>query len=248
MVQTISPPVAPKLAIRLSPHYFGRMATQPSPPERGAYQLSIDDVAVLLGVTPGKVRDLVRAGLAPCLIAKVPGTTGEWFDPATLDILRRALKGGGPMDERRANEVSDAVRAYVKAFPPLANYDAALEQKTPVLARSRSDRVYAHVQSDVVADFTRENHPELPNAWFPHTVASGLKQLGATQVRGIRGLGEGPQRWHTWWRLPLSMWSASPELESLLISGLSSREEDEPVSVSKDRQDSYLRDPLRTDG
>lgn len=222
------------------------MATNTGP-ERGAYQLSIDDVAVLLGVSPGRVRDLVRAGLAPCLLLNTPGTTGEWFDPSTLDRLRHTLKGGGPMDERRSIEVSDAVRRYLAEFPPLASYDAALEQRTPVLARSRSDRVYAHVQTDVVAEFTRQNCPELPNTWFAHTVADGLRQLGATQVRGIRGLGDGPQRWHVWWRLPLSMWSASPELESLLISGLTSREEGETLRTSRDRHDTYLSEPLRTD-
>lgn len=215
------------------------------------YPVPLDDAVRLTELSPGKLRDLVRAGFLPCLLLRKPGTNcDEWFNVDDLRLARKLLKGlpDAGMDERRTIDTGDAVRAYLEENPPVADYDVALENTWPVMARGRSGRIYAHVQARPVAEFARTRLKDKPNAHFESSVVPALRRLGATQLRGIRGLTEGPQRWHMWWRLPLSMWSASPELESLMVSGLSAREQDEPVTVSRDRKDSYLRDPLRALG
>lgn len=213
------------------------------------YATPLEEAALVTEMTIGKLRDLVRAGLLPCLLYPDRSTgCSEWFTIEDLRHVRTQAKNlpNEEMETRRIHDTSDAVRAYLEICPPVSDYDRAIEESWPVLSRSRSGRLYAHVQADVLARFAMENLPDKPNAWFPASVNWALKAMGAVQTRGLRPLSGGPQRWHMWWRLPQGMWSASPELASLLMSGLTAREDDEPLTVTRDRKSSYLRDPMRT--
>ena len=195
------------------------------------YPLSITDASVLAKTTPDKIRDFVRAGLVPCLLFR-DGSHTEWFNAEDVRELAETLLNisEGTMTERRVHEIGDAVREYLAAFPPLAEYDVAVSDGMPVLARSHSGALYAHVQAKQVARFAENNLPDKPSAWLETSVEHALKAMGAVRMRGVRPVTGGPQRWHYWWRLPLSMWSASPELVTL-IEGLSAREPGERVTV-----------------
>lgn len=210
------------------------------------YTLSITDAVVMSGVSVGKIRDLVLAGLLPCLIDRRDGGT-EWFDPddvRSLVQLRRDMDKGLPatMDARRVDQVGDALRRYLEALKPRADYDEALTAKAPVLAKTRSGVIHAHVQADVLAAWADVNCSDLPTAWLLGPVRSGLKLLGAIQVRGIAGLSGTGQRWHTWHRLPLTVWSAIPEHQELRYNLDGAREQGERVQRSGD--ETILADPL----
>lgn len=180
------------------------------------YTLSATDAVMLSGASVDKIRNYVSAGLLDCLLSRRPGGT-EWFAPADVEEFAKSLRGlaKASMDARRVSEIGDALRAYLTARPPLADYDDALAANAPVLAKTRSGVLHAHVQPDVLAAWADTHCPDQPSAWIVGPVRAGLKLLGAVQVRGISGLGGGGQRWHVWWRLPLTIWAASPELSAL---------------------------------
>lgn len=182
-----------------------------------AYPLSMTDAVELSGATPGQLRDFARAGLLPCLTERAPGGE-EWFNPDDLAEVKLTFStiANAPTDERRVHNVGEALRRYLEARPPLADYDAALESGSPVLARSKSGTTYAHVHPQVLADWADVHCPDLPASWILGPVRAALKLLGAAQVRGIRPVTGGDQRWHTWYRLPVSIWAATPEVQTLL--------------------------------
>jgi len=196
------------------------------------YPLSITDAALLAKVKPEKIREFVHAGLLPCLVFR-DGSHTEWFNADDIRDFVDLLAGikDASMEERRVHEVGEALRAYLAALPPLAEYDVAAAEGTPVLARARSGRIHAHVQPAAVARWAEVNLGQrFPAATLETSVAATLKSLGAVRMRGLTPITGGPQRWHYWWRLPLTFWSASPEL-STLLEGLTAREPGEELAV-----------------
>lgn len=203
----------------------------PKHDEPRSYPLSLTDAVTLTDLSPAQLRSFVGAGLVPCLIERGPGDD-EWFNPDDLAELRRLLDGkaDAERDQRRAIDAAEGLRLYLEAHPPLIDYDQAIESRSPVLARSRSGRLHAHVQSGPVAEWLAAHHPEFPTATIESTLMQSLALLGASRVRGITPAAGGPQRWQYWYRLPLHVWSASPDLESMIVSMGTAREDGERVT------------------
>lgn len=199
--------------------------------EARSFPLSMDDAAVLIELSPAQLRTYVGAGLLPCLIEKHAANV-EWFNADDLAELRSLLDGKADADreQRRAIDAAEGLRHYLTAHPPLADYDRAIETASPVLARSRSGKLHAHVQSGPVAEWLAAHHPEFPTATIETTLMQSLTLLGASRVRGITPASGGAQRWHNWYRLPLHVWAASPDLEALITSMGTAREDGEQVT------------------
>lgn len=196
------------------------------------FTVSLSDAVALTGASPAQLRGYVKGGLLDCLLRR-GGSEREWFTPDQLVELKNLLDGkvDAEREQRRVVDVVDGLRAYLAELPPLADYDQAIAQRAPVLARSRSGRLHAHVQAAALADWIARNRKDLPTASFELTVAKSLESIGAVRVRGISPLGGGgKQRWQYWFRLPLHTWAASPELESLLYSLTGAREDGEHVT------------------
>jgi hypothetical protein len=211
------------------------------------YPLSITDAAMLAKVPPIKIREFVCAGLLPCLLFPT-GSHSEWFNADDIRAFANMLAGieDADMAARRVHEVGEALRAYLTALPPLTEYDVALVEGAPVLAKSRSGRVHAHVQPHQISAWTEQHlGRKYPSATLEGTVERTLKELGAVRMRGLTPLTGSGQRWHYWWRLPLTYWSASPELMTLL-EGLTAREDGERVTVRSGK--AQLVEPMREFG
>jgi hypothetical protein len=207
------------------------------------YPLSITDAAVLAKVAPVKIRQFVHAGLLPCLLYR-DGAHTEWFNAEDIREFTQTLRGvqDAGMVERRIHEIGDALLEYLAANPPLAEYDVALAERMPVLARARSGRIHAHVQPDALARWAElHSARRWPAATLEPAVTATLEKLGAVRLRGLTPLTGGGQRWHYWWRLPTSYWSVSPDLESV-IEGITAREPDEQVST---RGGTALAEPMQ---
>lgn len=215
--------------------------------EARSFPLSITDAVTLTELTPAQLRTYVGAGLLPCLIEK-HGANVEWFNPEDLAELRSLVEGkaDAAREERRAIDAAEGLRLYLAAQPPLADYDRAIETHSPVLARSRSGKLHAHVQSGPVAEWLARHHPEYPTATIETTLMQSLVSLGASRVRGITPAVGGPQRWHNWYRLPLHVWAASPDLETLIMSMGTAREDGEVVT-RRGGQPPELAEPMRVD-
>jgi hypothetical protein len=219
----------------------------PKHAEARSYPLSMSDAATITELNPAQLRSYVGAGLLPCLIERGTGDD-EWFNPDDLAELHQLLEGKADADKerRRAIDAAEGLRLYLEAHPPLIDYDRAIETRSPVLARSRAGKLHAHVQSGAVAQWLTAHHPELPTAGIEPTLMQSLSALGAARIRGITPATGGPQRWQYWYRLPLHVWSASPDLESLVVSMGSAREDGETV-VQRGGQPAHLTTPMRLD-
>lgn len=197
------------------------------------FPLTLTDAVVLLGVSPAQLRGYVKGGLLPCLLhRRQHGGDAEWFNGDDLAELRRLLDGKADAgrEQRHIVDIVDGLHAYLAENPPLASYDEAVANRMPVLARSRHGRLHAHVQAAALADWVAAHRDDLPTASFELTAAKALESLGAVRIRGISPLGGGKQRWQYWFRLPLHVWSASPELSTLLDSLAGAREDDEKIT------------------
>jgi hypothetical protein len=214
------------------------------PRDRG-YTLTATETAELAEVTLPRLRSLVAGGLLPCLLWHT-ASGDEWFHPDDVRTLRELLstKAEAAKSERRVMDTSEAIQRYLVERPPIGDYDQAIERGFPVIARSRAGRLHAHVQADVLASWVEANHPELPTASIEMSLASTLVELGAPRIRGLSALYGGGQRWHYWYRLPLHMWSASPDLASMLHSMAGGREDGERV-VRRGHQPPRLAEPMR---
>ena len=223
---------------------YGEAMSKHHPRDRG-YTLTATETADLAEVTLPRLRSLVAGGLIPCLLWHTEGGD-EWFHPEDVRTLQGLLsaKAEAAKSERRVMDTSEAIQRYLAERPPVGDYDQAIERGFPVIARSRSGRLHAHVQADTVAKWVEANHPELPTATIETTLAPTLAELGAPRIRGLSSLYGGGQRWHWWHRLPLHMWSASPELASMLHSMAGAREDGEQVT-RRGGQPPHLAEPMR---
>lgn len=170
------------------------------------FVLTTPDVADILDKDEQVVHDLVRAGVLPCLMKREPGEPMRlWFHPDDVTgaevRLRASVQANGLLvDERNRLRVQAALRAYLKAMPPVASYDRALLNNAPLLGKTRQRDEVVHVRAEAVASFGSS----LDNV--PVTVSMAtqtLEYLGAVRVRGVTALAEpGRQRWGAWFRLP----------------------------------------------
>lgn len=184
--------------------------------ESRTYPLNIIDAAKIGEKTIFNLRDLVVSGKLSCLVNVDPDGV-EWFNLEDVRLARDilAVADSNSTDHRRAIQVGEVVRAYLEAHPPLADYNEAVGRSAPVLAKGAGGTIFAHVQLDTVAEFARDQDMG-PLAQLPTSLGIGLKNMGARKVRGIRGLTGGDQKWHYWYRLPVTLWSVSPDLGTVL--------------------------------
>lgn len=216
-------------------------------PEARGFPLSLSDAVAALGITPSQLRGYVRGGLLPCLLLRArTGGEVEWFNPDDLTALHELLshKGDAERQQRRIVDIVDGLHAYLAENPPLADYDQAIQRRMPVLARSRQGRLHAHVQSGALADWIAAQRPDLVTASIETTAIAAMESLDAVRIRGLSPLNGGKQRWQYWFRLPLHVWSASPELESLVYSLAGAREDEEQVT-QRGHQPPELADSMR---
>lgn len=208
------------------------------------YPLSIADAARVAHRTPGEIRDLVASKLLSCLVlADAEGT--EWFNAEDVRVACQGIEASGPdsLDYRRALQAGAAIRKYLEKVPPVADYDDAIERNAPLLAKTKKGRIFAHIQPEVACEFIRANSTEWPLAELPTSLRIALKAMGALKVRGIRGLTGGEQRWHYWYRLPQTTWSAAPELGTVLQNLAGMRDEGEKMT-RREGGEAELADPI----
>lgn len=170
------------------------------------FTLTTSDAAYVLGKTEHEVHDIARSGLLPFLVKREPGEPKRmWFHPDDVSgvevrLRASAQQNGLLVDDRNRLRVQAALRAYLKAMPPVASYDQALLDNAPLLGKSRQRAEVVHVRPEAVAAFgsTLDNVPVTVSM-----VTQALEFFGAIRVRGVTALAEpGKQRWGAWFRLP----------------------------------------------
>lgn len=190
------------------------MTSPTFPDAAGAFTLPLTEAAAVLEMTPTELADLVRGGCAYALLVPPSEVTDRpplCFSPGLLRDLRQRLESRA--DESEAAEVrtvANALRSYLAAHRPTEDYDEALRRQVPVLLRNRSGRVLAHVQLEWIINEVERTKPMAGPGSFSHLprhTTEVLVRLGCLNVKGSRPLGGGPQRWHSWWRIPRSIWS-----------------------------------------
>jgi len=196
--------------------------TSPTLPDAaGPFTLSLTLAAQVLNMTSVELLDLTRSGCALALLVPPSLTTDRpplRYAPGLLADIRARLESR--TDELRAAEirvVAAALRAYLTERPPLEVYDQAVNEGRPVLGRNNSGHILAHVQWDALVSWVQRAAPlagPAAHAAMPSHASVALERLGCTQVRGVRAVGDGRQRWHTWWRVPRSMWSPTGQWDS----------------------------------
>src|SRR3954463_3054993 len=201
------------------PMQFDSLASMSNREKLRTYPLSMAEASVLSGLNPRQIRDFASAGMVTVLLENGPGGP-EWFNADDVRDLQKqvATITDQEMDMRRVHDLGEALRAYMAQFPPLVDYDAALETDSPVLGRAKSGSIYAHVQPESIANFAGANCPTLPSAWTPIAVRKSLELIGAVRMRGLRPIGGGEQRWQVWYRLPLTYWASTIEVQNLISS------------------------------
>lgn len=197
------------------------MTSPTFPDAAGAFTLTAGRAARTLNMTRTELLDLTRSGCAFALLVPPSLTTDRpplRYAPGLLADIRDRLESR--TDELRAAEirvVAVALRAYLAERPPLEVYDQAVKEGRPVLGRNNSGHILAHVQWDVLVSWVQRAAPlagPAAHAAMPSHAALALERLGCIQVRGVRAVGDGRQRWHTWWRVPRSMWSPTGQWDS----------------------------------
>ena len=188
------------------------------PDAAGAFTLPLPQAAAVLDMPPVELLDLTRAGCTFALIAPTELTAERppmFYAPGLLAELRARLEArDDALASAEIRIVARALRGYLTQHRPVGHYDQAIRENLPVLGRNNSAHVLAHIQQTVLADWVRHIAPlSGPGAFagMPSHTAKALERLGCVSVRGVRALADGKQRWHTWWRIPRSMWSPSGE-------------------------------------
>lgn len=190
-----------------------------------AYPLTLDAAARAADMAPDRLRRFAEHGSIPMLLVPPkPGSKPDcWFNPDDItELVARVEQGRLGRDEVRNDAVVTALHAYLKECPPTADYDRAVELGLPVLAKDKSNRLYAHI---LIAAFNRHAYAmrHNPLTYTADPVRRTLVALGAEYKRGIRPLSEKGQRWNAWWRLPRSMWQLSREQELSEIAAANER-------------------------
>jgi hypothetical protein len=189
------------------------MSSPSLPGATGAFLLDIDAAAGVLDVSPTRLVDLVRAGCVSALLVRPSDTTDRpplRFAPDLLIRDHELLRTADHVHRvAEVDAVATALRAYLAACPPTADYDAALAGDLPVLARNRQAEPCAHIRADVLqARIQPDRRPGEPDGALvlPSRMAWALSRLGCVRRNGLRPMGGGPQRWEAWWRVPMWFW------------------------------------------
>lgn len=179
------------------------------------FTVTVDDAAELLKLTRAETLDLIRARDLPSLLLPSPTPAS----PATFLVhtdevralaarmARRALNS----DERLRALTQSRLREYLRARPPMEDYDEAVESGHPVWGRALGGKRTLNVQADAIRRFFEEKDPL--SALTESAIAMTLERLGGVRVRGIvpwssRG---GKQRWATMYRIPQSLLDGDSE-------------------------------------
>jgi hypothetical protein len=173
------------------------------------FTYTVDDAAEVLNLTRAETLDLVRARDLPSLLMSASTPT----HPATFLIHADEVRALAyrrehsllSSDERLRAVTQVRLREYLKAMPPVEDYDEAIEFGYPLWGRTSGGKRTLNVRPDAVQTYLLGQDP-LCGATTSAVIMT-LERLGAVKVRGVvpwttQG---GKQRWGTMYRIPQSL-------------------------------------------